>query len=91
MENDKQKTIFTIILLVILVTTSTDVWLDLGQGSTIKHLMTEIIVCIAVIAGLVMMWSNNKFLKSQDYHGCARRIRSIFRFYWSCLCPSIRK
>ena len=63
MENDKQKTIFTVILLVILVTTSTDVWLDLGQGSTVKHLMTEIIVCIAVIVGLVMMWSSNKFLK----------------------------
>jgi DNA-binding CsgD family transcriptional regulator/uncharacterized integral membrane protein len=63
MENEKQKTIFTVILLVILVTTSTDVWLDLGQGSTIKHLMTEIIVCVAVVAGLVMMWSSNKFLK----------------------------
>ncbi|MDO9180854.1 MAG: helix-turn-helix transcriptional regulator, partial [Bacteriovorax sp.] len=63
-----------ILLVIILVTTFVDLWQDGGEGQTIKHFLTEIMVCLSVLSGLFFLWYDNLFLtkelilKSNELH-----------------------
>lgn len=65
MKLERQKIFFTIVLVIILMTVTLDIWQDWKAGSSIKHFITEIIVCLSVFLGIVILWSNNLFLKKE--------------------------
>jgi DNA-binding CsgD family transcriptional regulator len=60
-----QKLYFSIFLVVILIMTSIDIFQDSGKGQDLIHLSSEIAIVFSVLIGLVYLWFNTLFLKSE--------------------------
>jgi DNA-binding NarL/FixJ family response regulator len=65
MKEKNQKTVFTIILLIILGSVLLDLVAEWGKGSSLIHLMVEVVIALSVIAGIVLLWFRNLFLNEQ--------------------------
>ena len=65
MENRKQKILFSLILVFILLSTSIDLWQDWGEGINFRHFALEISICLLTLLGLISLWFTNLFLKNE--------------------------
>jgi DNA-binding CsgD family transcriptional regulator len=62
MENSFKKYLFTLLLIIILFTTFIDMWQETGGSLPLRHYLTELLVTLAVIVGIVSLWYENLFL-----------------------------
>jgi len=65
MISNKQKLIFSTILMLIFISVMVDVYQDALEGSEIIHLSTELVIGALVLIGLFFLWSKNIFLKNE--------------------------
>lgn len=65
MKENKQKIIFTLILVVILGSVVLDIAAEWEKGSNAIHLIIEIFIALSVLAGILFLWFRNLFLKEQ--------------------------
>ncbi len=65
LNSDKSKTIFSSLLIIILITITIDLWQDFNTGSGFGHLLTEFLIAVVVGIGLFLLWSKNEDLKKE--------------------------